>query len=176
MNNIIIVSPDEIGFTDEKNNIICTNALATCIGILIYDEKNKKCALGHFYSNKTGSTVEKEANIIFLNLISKLDMNNMTNENLKYMVLPGGHAYYFNDDKIFKVCDELIKKFNIFSNFKSFSKEEINEDTIKENAVTKSLEFAFDSNSGKFVSNEVFKNDMNFDHYELYESDDTKTL
>lgn len=176
MDNIKFASPDEICFTDDKNNIICTNALATCIGMLIYDEKNKKAALGHFYSNKFGSKVTEEANDIFASLIKSLDMNDMLNENLKYMIVPGGHAYYYNIDKIYKVCDELFEKFEKIPNFKKFTKEEIKEDTIKENIETKSLELAFDALNGKFVTNELFKEDMDFDHYEFLEDTDSKTL
>ena len=162
MDNIKLVNPDEICFTDDKNNIICTNALATCIGILIYDEINKKAVLGHFYSNKTGSKVKQEANNIFSNLIKNLDMNGMLKENLKYMIVPGGHAYYYNIDKIYKVCDELYENFKRFSMFKEFTKDEIKEDSIKENISTKSLEFAFDASKGIFVTNDLFKEFKSF--------------
>lgn len=171
-----MINPDEIGFTNDENKIICTRALATCIGILIYDESNKKAALGHFYSNKTGSSIQEEANDIFVNLMANLDINNMLKKNLKYMILPGSDAYYENNIKIYEVCDELERKFKLYPNFISFAQDELKEDSIKENVETKSLEFAFDSSSGSFVSNEIFKNDMNFDHYELYPNNNTKSL
>ncbi|MBQ9024538.1 MAG: hypothetical protein IJ105_04875 [Bacilli bacterium] len=176
MNNAVIVNINDFGITNDDKTIICTSALATCIGVLLYDEFDKIAALGHFYSNLSGSIYEEEANNIFSNIVMMLDENNLINKQIKYMIIPGGHAYYYNSEKIYKICDQLDSMFKNYSNFKPFDQKELKENSIRENINTKSLEVAFDASTGNFVTHIVFPNDMDFDHYELYTNYNVKQL
>ena len=46
-NDYINVGMNEIKITDNENTVIGTNALATCVGVILYSEKHKRAIVGH---------------------------------------------------------------------------------------------------------------------------------
>ncbi len=158
----ILVSMNEINISTDKSPIIATSSLATCIGILLYNEKQKKAMIYHVTANQNGN-YEEQAIKIYSELILFLFNNNLEEEMMKYMIIPGAYSYYYNIQTPNQVANELLKIFDIESKkFTKFESNEIPIDAIRLHKETKSLEFAFNAYNGKFVTSKLFPNDLNY--------------
>ena len=128
-----MVQMDEYQITDEQYPIIGTQALYTCFGVLLYDENQKIAIVAHISS-------------LGLNILEGL-IELIYNYNFKYLIIPGSQSikkdpYYIENKLIhfFKLLN--VKEMNI--------KSQVNLDNQ-----TNSYEFAFDSRTGKFISDRV---------------------
>lgn len=139
----ILVEMNEVKETSLDKHIIGTEALATCTGLLIYSKKYNKAIVAHLSSDWS-----KIINELFNLLVSNLEC-----DDFKYKIIPG---YYGINKEIETKIIELMKKF-------SYKKLDI-DSGIRLDEETKSYEFAFDSKSGKFVTNQVY---FGKDYYEI---------
>ena len=131
-----------IASTQEKP-IIGVQALATCFGLLLYDEKQKLGIIAHFSTEINGT---------FLQILNLIDFGK--NNLFKYVIIPG---YYS------KIQDPYMTRFRIEKVLKSIQSDQLRFipfDDIPSNAVSKSkstpsYQFAFDTRIGKFVTDKV---------------------
>ena len=138
-----LINMNEVGITTKDNSIIGTTALATCFGILLYDEENKEAIVAHVSTN-------------FMPIIFKIfDLIKVDKKRIfKYAIIPG---YYSQKSDPYGIKNKLIKLFEDAQtdNIKFEQIKNIPKDAIKKDLTTPSFEFAFDANEGKFVSQEV---------------------
>lgn len=138
-----LVGMNEAGITTKENPIIGTFALATCFGILLYDEEAKEAIVAHV-STDIVPTILKIFDLIKVN----------QKRVFKYAIIPG---YYSEKEDPYDIKSTLRKLFediqtgNIkFEQFKNIPK-----DAIKKDINTPSFEFAFDSRNGKFITDKI---------------------
>lgn len=138
-----LVNMNEVGITTKENPIIGTYALATCFGILLYDEENKEAIVAHI-STDIVSVILKIFDLIKVN----------KKRVFKYAIIPG---YYSQKSDPYDIKNKLIKLFEDAQtdNIKFEQIKNIPKDAIKKDLTTPSFEFAFDSRTGKFVSDET---------------------
>ena len=133
-----IVRMNEVGISSEECPIIGTYALATCFGILLYEEDKKIAIVGHCTSNWIP---------IVLKMLDLIDDN--TKCKFKYLVIPG---FYSEQNDIYNTKLKIEKFFSAFETdkvtFEPFDKEYF----IIFDEETSSYEFEFDSKTGKFLS------------------------
>ncbi len=142
-----------MGEVKVSSNAIGTCGIATCIGVLLVDENNKKALVGHFNSNYNGGSVDEDIDRIY-NLINQtLTLNNMINE-LSYLIIPG----IYDNPRISEVSIGLENKLS------KHNKIDIKKSDIKLHDETKSLEFVFDPVSLSFVTNNYFPNDEDYEY------------
>lgn len=138
-----LINMNEVGITTKDNPIIGTTALATCFGILLYDEENKEAIVAHVSTN-------------FMPIIFKIfDLIKVDKKRIfKYAIIPGYYSINSDPYQIKKRIENIFE--DIQTNKTQFKKlENIPKNAIKKDKNTPSFEFAFDANEGKFVSQEV---------------------
>jgi hypothetical protein len=131
---------DAVISTDEKP-IVGTQALVYCVGLLLYNEKEKKAIVAHITTNITVG-LEKAFKLMV--------ENNMHTSPIKYLIIDGK---YTNNFKTRKAIEEVLN--DMPDLFTPFSKNEISSKSIQQNKEFDALEFAFDSRNGKFVTEKV---------------------
>lgn len=126
--------------TNEKP-IIGTEALATCHGVLLYNEEKKLAIVSHIPPDEIEAlmTIDKIFQIIIDNKLS--------NTKFKYVIIPGYYKEHYN-------IKALLEKH--LTHFIPFNENEIPNDAIQIDEKTTSKEFAFDVSTGKFVTNNVY--------------------
>ena len=126
--------------TDEKP-IIGTQALATCLGVLLYSEEKKIAIVAHVPPDEIQA-------LMTINKIFELIVDHkLISITFKYKIIKG---YYEEHYHIF----ELLEKH--FSHFIPFNNNEIPDYAIQTDEKYTSKKFAFNSLTGKFVTNNVF--------------------
>lgn len=138
----IMVGMDDAMVSTEKKPIIGTQALATCTGIVIYCEKNKKAIVAHLSSDNYKETMNKVFELININKLNIFS--------LKYKIIYGGDR---GEAAIERGVINYIKM-----QFRVSLVEEYDElllDGVRFDVNTDSNEFAFDASSGKFVTDKV---------------------
>ena len=134
-NDYINVGMNEIKITDNENTVIGTNALATCVGVILYSEKHKRAIVGH---------IANEPELNFIKMIYMLEMNGFTDSKINYAVIGG---YYYNH---YELCYKL---YNLFNKYKeTFIPLEYNNDDILKDEGLPSVGFIFDASTGKFIN------------------------
>lgn len=134
-NDYINVGMNEIKITDNENTVIGTNALATCVGVILYSEKHKRAIVGH---------IANESELNFIKMIYMLEMNGFTDSKINYAVIGG---YYYNH---YELCSKL---YNLFNKYKeTFIPLEYNNDDILKDEGLPSVGFIFDASTGKFIN------------------------
>lgn len=134
-NDYINVGMNEIRITDNENTVIGTNALATCVGVILYSEKHKRAIVGH---------IANEPELNFIKMIYMLEMNGFTDSKINYAVIGG---YYYNH---YELCSKL---YNLFNKYKeTFIPLEYNNDDILKDEGLPSVGFIFDASTGKFIN------------------------
>ncbi len=132
------VGMNEADISSEECSIIGTTALATCFGILLYDEENKIAIVGHATSTWIPTVLK------MLNLID--DEIHI----FKYLVIPG---YDSKQRDFYNTKNKINRFFKIFNtekvSFVPYDKEY--EPYIVLDEKTMSYEFLFDAQTGKFV-------------------------
>ena len=137
-NKFKIVGMNEIDITSIDFPIIGTQGLATCVGILLYSEKNHKAIVAHIADNPI---------YFFEESIRLIGENNLDNDIIYYAIIPGG---YLNHYRIKEILENEFQQ--IPTLFKPLV---IPEYSIQIDQKTGSLEFAFDSKTGTFVTSKV---------------------
>ena len=141
----LIASMNQIVVSSIDKPIIGTTALDTCYGIVFYDRKNKKGAVGHAPpSNKIS---------ILRQMIRIFDTNEVLE--IEYGIVPGirneERKDYSAEEELFSYLMNNKPKNISFIPFKSDLGVEICPNVY-------AYEFAFDVNSGKSVSDLLFYN------------------
>lgn len=134
----ILVGMDDAKISTVDKPIIGTQALATCIGVLLYSEEKKVAIVAHV-SAESIYAVDKIFRII-------ID-NKLTSTKFKYKIIPG----YYKDH--YGVIGKLEK---YFSHFIPFEESKMPNDAINTVEEFTSREFAFDASTGKFVTDKVY--------------------
>lgn len=140
-NNIIIVKMNDACISTFDKPIIGTYALATCIGILLYDEKSKTAIVAHMTVSNPIPVIDKIFNII--------NKNKLYSVKFKYHIILG---YYKDALEYYHVLDILEK---YFSHFEPFPSDKISTTAVWINEELKSNEFYFNAQTGKFVTEEI---------------------
>ena len=151
---LINVRMNEIKCSFSKYEIITTKGIASCIGVLLYDDLNKKAIVGHFNSNKNDGLEIEDATRIYNELEEVSKLYQLNGDTTSYFVVPG---IVGNVDRINSVVYELKK---LLSKYKEI--ENIYANSVKINKETESLEFAFDPNYGIFATDKVYPNDDDY--------------
>lgn len=138
--NVLMNTAD---ISSNESPIIGTTSLATCLGILLYEENQKVAIVGHCTSNWIP---------IVLKMLDLIDDSKPCI--FKYLIIPG----YYHDK--YNTKNKIVKFFSNFSNEKiKFVPYEINyEENIIFDSKTKSYEFWFDANNGVFVTKKICYN------------------
>lgn len=138
-----IANMDSAEVSTLEKPIIGVQALATCFGLLLYDENQKLGIVAHFST---------EINSTFFEILKLIDFSK--NNLFKYVIFPG---YYS------KIQDPYMTRFRIEKVLKSIQSDQLRFipfDDIPSNAIVKSkttpsYQFAFDTRTEKFVTNQV---------------------
>lgn len=134
----IMVRMNETSISTDEKSIIGTKALATCVGVLLYSEENKRAIVSHVSNDIAGAVTT---------IMKLINVNKLDTSALKYAVIPG---YY---EEHYEVKDTLENFFSAHSLlFAPFSKEELNGSFQVDNSIKESHEFAFDAFTGQFVT------------------------
>ena len=126
--------------TDEKP-IIGTEALATCVGVLLYSPQHKKAIVGHCSS---------EVDYILASSIDLIDKNNIGDSFIKYKIISG---YYYNHYETKRKLEEFYNSYPEV--FIPFDENEISYNDVEKVEEITSCRFAFDASTGKFVTDKV---------------------
>ena len=133
-----IVGMNEVGVSNEEYPIVGTHALATCFGILLYEENKKIAIVGHCTSNWVS---------IVLKMLDIIDESDRCT--FKYLVVPG---FYSEQNDIYNTKLKIETFFTMFKtdkvNFEPFDREYF----ITFDEKTNSYEFEFDSKTGRFLA------------------------
>lgn len=136
----ILVDMNDAEISTAEKPIIGTAYLATCLGVLLYSEDEKRAIVAHMSSNVM-PTLDKIFKIIVENKWYRLP--------LKYKIIWGTDR---EPAEFYNVIDVLEKH---FADYTPFTDEELPECGIRTNENTMSNEFAFDASTGKFVTDKV---------------------
>jgi len=136
----IIVDMNDAQISTDEKTIIGTQALATCIGILLYNEELKKAIVAH-----ATTTPEIAIDKIFKIIVE----NKLWHVPFKYKIILGSDI----KPVMFYNTIDTIKKY--FSHFTPFDETQIPKEAIETDERTISHQFAFDASSGKFVTDKV---------------------
>ena len=88
---MILVGMNDAMITTEEKNIIGTEALATCIGILLYNEDKKIAIVAHVVPDKIDA-IDKIYNIILKYKLLKTKF--------KYLIIPGYYQEHYNTKEL----------------------------------------------------------------------------
>ena len=139
----ILVDMNTAEISTKEKPIIGTWALATCIGVLLYSEEKRVAIVAHVAPDSM-QAINKIFEIIIKNKLLKTSF--------KYKIVPGYYVEHYN-------TKELIEKH--LTHFVPFNDDEIPDHGIQTNEQLTSRQFAFDSSTGKFVTDKIF-NTENF--------------
>ena len=143
---MILVGMNEAKISTVDKPIIGTDALATCIGVLLYNEEKKIAIVAHVPSDP----MEAIDNIF--NVIIK---NKLISTTFKYLIIPGYYEEHYNTKFVLE---------KHFSHFIPFDESMIPSAAVKVDEETTSKEFAFDASTGKFVTDKVY---FGIDYYNV---------
>ena len=133
----ILVGMNDAKISTSDKHIIGTDALATCVGLLLYSEEKKIAIVAHIAPGNI-ETIDKVFQIIL--------KNKLWNIKFKYLIVPGYYKEHYN-------TIELIKKH--MADFTPFDSSMIPENAIRCDEEKTSREFAFDASTGKFMTDKV---------------------
>ena len=134
----IMVRMNDAQITTEEMSIIGTEALATCVGVLLYSKEKKVAIVAH-------ASVDP---MIVIDKIFELIIKNRLNSVVfKYEIIPGY-------EKEHSGIEEALRRH--FTHFIPFNDNEISEGDIRTNEEYISREFAFDASTGEFVTDKVY--------------------
>ena len=133
-NDYIKVGMDEIKITDSNNKIIGTQALATCVGVLLYSENHKTAIVAHI-SDKPEKYFEK--------ILYMLKENNLLDSKVKYAVIRG---YYYNHYELYENLCSLFEDFKELFIPLNYKKSDIEKDEK-----LPALQFIFNAETGNFI-------------------------
>ena len=146
-NKFKLVGMNEADISTKDKPIIGTNGLSTCVGVLLYCEEKKQAIVAH-------SSSDWES--IILQIYQLISEHNLINSTFKYVIFPGYYKSHYNT---LYYISSIFKDDKHFVPFK-----EIPDNAILINNEEFHNSFAFDSESGKFVTNKIF-NDKTYLNY-----------
>lgn len=147
---MILARINDAQITTKEKNIIGTDALATCIGVLLYNEEKKTAIVAHVEPDKLDA-IDKIFEIII--------KNKLWSTKFKYLIIPGYYQEHYN-------TKELIEE--RLAHLTPFTQDEIPENAIITNEEFTSREFAFDAEAGKFVTDKVY---FGMDYYKINQNE-----
>lgn len=176
--NFIYVNMDDIQITTNNKPIIGTCSLGPCMGFIMYSKENKKAIVGHISSSQLldDNSLEK----LKLKISKIIIQNDLTNSSFDIMLIEGAQKsiYYKewyelgilqNQEKktysLFEILEKVLTllphiKINSInkSNFKieDIQIVDIEGNLCDESNNEASKQFAFNANTGKFITNDVF--------------------
>ncbi|MBE6156001.1 MAG: hypothetical protein E7164_04525 [Firmicutes bacterium] len=143
-----LVNMNEVAVSNDEMPIVGTQALATCVGVLIYSEKYKCALVAH-----VGTEWQNLLESIFELLIK----NELDSAPLEYLIIPG---YYYNH---YEVVENLSAIFaDLYPLFVPMQVSLDNGVYIKDPKLP-AHQFAFDARTKKFVTNQVLFGKEYFD-------------
>ena len=137
---MILVGMNDAKISTEDKPIIGTEALATCLGVLLYSEEKKVAIVAHV-SSEPIIALDKLFNLIIDNKLLRIPF--------KYKIFLG---YDIKPAEYYQVVEVLEKH---FKDFIQFDDNEIPDYAVNIDEKTQSKEFAFDASVGKFVTDKV---------------------
>lgn len=139
--NLVNMNDADISTPDKP--IIGTQSLATCFGVLLYDEDQKIGIVAHFTHNIEDTIIK---------ILKLLDFDQ--EYKFKYIIFPG---YYSKDQDPYNTQPRLEHFFQDFKmdnlQFIPFDKKDLSDQAISEGYL--SYQFAFDTRTGQFVTDKV---------------------
>ena len=144
---MILVGMDDAKITNSENYIIGTRSLATCLGVLLYNEERKIAIVAHVSSNPYPA-LDKLFRILIDNKLLKVKF--------KYKIFFG----YDREPAIYHGIVDILEEH--FKDFIPFDEKDIPSKAIHVDNNFKSLEFAFDAFTGSFVTEKKFCNFKDF--------------
>ena len=135
-----LVSMDEVDILSLDKPIIGTQALATCVGVLLYSEKHKRAIVAH---------VSSDYGNVLNNIIDMIFINDLIDDKIYYCIIPGFYKEHYN---VVKGLTEFFEKYSDLFYPMSY---DITRNCYRVDKDTNSKEFAFDSLKGIFVTNDV---------------------
>ena len=139
----------EADISTSEKPIIGTDALATCVGVLLYNETKKQAIVAH---------VAPEQFDIIDQIIKLLVENNWISDNIKYKIIPGYYKEHYN-------TKETLEEY--FSIFERIDDSKLSENDIMTNEEYTCRAFAFDSRIGQFITDKVYFGE---DYYKIISS------
>lgn len=133
-----LVSMYEAEVSTEDRPIIGTDALATCVGVLIYNENKKQAIVAH---------VAPEQYEILYKILDLLIQNDWLSDNIKYLVIPGYYEEHYNTKEY---LEDALSSFEKMLDYKKIN------NGIKINEKYTCHYFAFDSRTGNFITDKVY--------------------
>lgn len=141
LQKLTLVGMNHAGITTLDKPIIGTHSLATCLGILLYNEEKKIAIVAHATSGDPIPALDE--------LFTIICKNKLFSVKFKYKIFDG----YYKDAAEAYNSKKVIEEH--FDEYIPFSKEEIPGDAILKNPIFEANEFYFDVSTGKFVTSEV---------------------
>ena len=136
----------EIVVSTKEKPIVGTMGLATCNGIIFYDRKNKKAWVGHGPASSSIKTLITMFNIIIKEVIGDLE----------YSIIPGwDNVHNHNLKDLNEMLNFLLK--NCPKNIRLVPMNNL--DIRQDNSANPSYEFAFNAETGKSVTYDLFYED-----------------
>jgi len=151
----MLVKMYEARISTEEKPIIGTQALHTCIGVILYSEEKKKAIVAHVAPGQK-DIIDK--------LVKLIVENNLAETTIKYKIISGYHEEHYNTKKY------LEKNLNFFTEI------EETDNAIETDEKYESRQFAFDASTGQFVTDQVlFGQDYSTINPEKSEHDEPTT-
>lgn len=145
-----LVDMNDAMISTEERTIIGTQALSTCIGVLLYNAEKKLAIVAHIVPDKVDA-IDKIFEIII--------KHKLWSTNFKYKIIPGYYPEHYN-------TIELIEKH--LKDYTPFDEAKIPINAIRRDDESESCEFAFDASTGTFVTDKVY---FGLDYYKINEED-----
>lgn len=154
----LLVDMDTAKISTPDKPIIGTQALATCYGVLIYNEERKVAIVAHISSKDLISVIN--------DIYTILTKEKLYNKSLKYKIIDGTYP------ENIEVKKDIERH---FKNEKNFEEMNIPDTAIQTDERTQSNQFAFDTTTGTFITNKVmFGTDYLIINGDKYNNDITK--
>lgn len=172
-----IVASGYIDVSTSEKPIIGVEGLATCIGLLLYNKEHKKAIVAHIMPNQIFDVCKENPdeplNNLETNIFGILFEQEMIGSSFDLVLVEGGdrmnRQYDSNDLPLLNDSPRRVSALELLSiklkkiNFMSINSVRfiMNEELTDEVHVSydtdpSSREFAFDANSGEFVTNKVY--------------------
>ena len=152
VDKMILVGMDDAKITNSENFIIGTRSLATCLGVLLYNEEKKLAIVVHVSSNPY---------LALDKLFQILIDNKLLRVKFKYKIFFG----YDKEPAIYHGIVDILKEH--FKDFVPFDENDIPDNAIHVDNNFESLEFAFDASTGSFVTEKIF---CDFNDFTLFDT------
>lgn len=136
---LILVGIDDAKISTNEFPIIGTQALATCFGILLYNEDLHIAITSHISSKDPKKVIDKIYNIILKNKLHRI--------NFKCIIIEGPLE---KNDETRKIIELNLK------DYIHIDKSSLPSDAIELDKEFGSYQFAFDTTSNTFITNKVF--------------------